>query len=88
MSNETELAELRGRVMVLERLLTDTLLKELVDIKLRAINAESNAVRAAEIVQSTISEFNAGGVESFDDGAVDIRGGVVNRRGKKEEEDS
>lgn len=81
MSNETEIAELRGRVSVLEKLVTDTLLDKILDSTLKAINAEAVAVRAAETVQQLISEFSAPGVEQESgEGVLDIRGGGAARR--------
>lgn len=90
LSNETEVAELRGRVAVLEQLVMRTLVDRILDCSLKAINAETVAVRAAETVQQLISEFSAPGVEEQgDEGVLDIRGGGASRRAhpKTEEED-
>lgn len=84
MSLEREVSEIQGRLAVLEKLVTGSLLDRLLDISLRAINAETTAIKSAELVQGMISDYSApqGGEESYD-GEMDIRGGGVYRRPAK-----
>lgn len=82
-----EVAELRGRVALLEKMVTGYLLEQLLDVKLRAINAETTAIRAAEVIQQAISENAApGATEEVADGVFDVRGGVAGRRPRETKE--
>lgn len=78
LSIEERVAELTGRLNVLERLVTHSLMDQLLDTKLMAINAERTAVRAAEVVQGALSDMASPGYteEEADEGVMDIRGGI------------
>lgn len=87
MSLEQEVAELRGRLMSLEKLVTDSLLEQILDCKVKAIASESAATRAVEIVQALVNQEGGGEVSAEVSGTerFDVRGGGIVRQGEEKE---
>lgn len=85
------IATLEGSFKVLEKQFSDLISNQLIDIKLRCINAEAHSVKSVEMIQQIASEFEQGGAEDLQNvpsGVMDIRGGrtVSNMRPGLEED--
>lgn len=90
MTVDEKVAELSGRLASLEKLLLDVVMGQLVEVKLKCINAENVAVRAAESVNEVLSSLP---VESSEMGAskggyLDVRRGAMLRAGEDEDGDA
>lgn len=86
---DEKVAELSGKVKTLEKLLMDVVMGQLVEVKLRCINAETTAVRATESLQELVSSFQSGESEmaGSGDGFLDVRQGAVFSKATKSDDE-